>query len=218
MQNPQSVAERFRYLLGDNLKYSAVPPDWNIWAASTIEDDEDSVNCHLNLETEAGDKYIQDPDVTTPGWWREFLRKPKAAIGATIEALFYPVHDRDGSLGSPGKWYRGKIVSQNIEDDSWNVLFEDGDKGTYPYRDFQYNLDVRVLSSPEYKIVFVGNGLHDEGPGQTLSAGRGGLGPWEIWLKTNLSDLLLSIFRASRRNAKLDNNHLREIIACLSFK
>jgi len=213
LQKSQDIAERFRHLLGNNLKYSSKAPDQNIWGG----DGDDSL---LNLETESGDENTEVPDFEMPGWWRGFIRKPKTAIGATIKAFFYPEHDPDGLLGSPGDWYRGKIVSQNIKDDSWNVLFEDGDKGTYPNRDFKYNLDVRVLSSPEYKIVFVGNGQHDEGyqDGQTSLAGRGGPGPWEIWLKTNLSDLLLSIFRASRRNHQHDNHHVREIIACPSFK
>jgi len=205
MQNSKLLKERMRYSLGHNLKYSTQTPDHNIWGG----DGDSSLE---NLETESGDEYTEVLDFDMQGWWRGFIRKPIAAIGATIEALFYPEHDREGSLGSPGDWYRGKIVSKNIEDDSWNVHFEDGDEGTYPNRDFKYNIDVRVLSSSEYKIVFVGNGPspYDEG----TSAGRGGPGPWEIWLKTNLSDLLLSIFRASRRNAYLDNNHLREIISC----
>ena len=208
LQNSKLLKERMRHSLGFNLKYSTETPDHNIWGG----DGDGSLE---NVETESGDEYTEVTDFDMPGWWRGFIRKPIAAIGATIEALFFPEHDCDGSLGSLGDWYRGKIVSQNIEDDSWNVIFEDGDEGTYPNRDFKYNIDVRVLSSSEYKIVFVGTGPspYDEGNGQTL-AGPGGPGPWEIWLKTNLSDLLLSIFRASRRNSQLDNDHLREIISC----
>ena len=208
MQNSQDIRENFRYLLpvGNNLKYSSKTPDQNIWGG-------DGDGSLWNLKTEYG------IDVNSPGWWRGLIRTPTAAIGATIEALFFPAHDPHGSLGSPGQWYRGEIVYESCPDETWEVRFEDDDEEAYPYRDFKYNLDVRVLSSPEYKLVFVGNGPnpHEEGSGQRSSA-AGRPGPWEIWLKTNLSDLLLSIFRASRRNAQLDNNHIREIIACLSFK
>jgi hypothetical protein len=221
LQNSQFVAERFRYLLGNKLKYSTVPPDWNIWGASTNDDcddcdsgEDDAVDCELNLETSEGERYINDPGINIPGWWRAFLRKPKAAIGATIEALFYPEHDRDGALGSPGKWYSGKIVSNNMTDASWDVIFEDGDEMSYPKRDFKYNLDVRVLSSPEFKIVFVGADLGEEEPCKSMWAGSWRPGPWEIWLNTNLSDMLLSIFRSVRRNVQVNETHLLEILAC----
>jgi len=202
--------------LGRTLRYTSQPPDFVFWGASRGESDDEEMEFELKMEPD-GDEYEgpEDPDTHELGWWRGFRRIPLAATGAEIDALFYPEHDPKGIFGSPGVWFRGKIVFRKIEMGQlqWDVEFEDGDKGTYPDEDFRNNYDVRVLSSPNCKIIYVGAGSdpHEEGTGRTgkLSDGPG---PWQIWLRTYLQDLLLSIFRAARRNAEIDQDHLFGIL------
>ena len=212
--------------LGDTLRLSSQPPGLIIYASSRGSDDDEMVQpgppdfIRVFREPD-GDEYEgpDHPDTEEPGWWRGFRLIPVPAIEAEIVELFYPDHDPDGLLGSPGKWYLGKIVSRSIEMGQlqWSVEFEDGE--TQPYTDEQLrnnNNDVRVLSSPNSKFMFVGAGPdpHGEGTGRT---GRTSTcpGPWETWLKTYLTDMLLSIFRADRRKAhtsQVDKDHLRGIL------
>ena len=165
-------------------KYADQPPDVDSWGPSGS----------LDPET----------DNLRPGWWREWGHCPVPSKGARFEAKFFPNGDPDGLNGSPGDWYLGtieKVDDVTAEPRLCHVLFDDGERTTYPFSDFIILNDVRLISSPEERIekvrgiarIYAGKDPREERSGLSM-----GPGPWETWLKTYLPDLLLTIFRVAR--------------------
>jgi hypothetical protein len=184
-------------------KYTEQPPDFQFWGSSGTDSEE------------------PEPDTNMPLWWNDYRRVPMPAIGGRLEALFYPVDDPKGEFGSPGEWFPGTIVGFSADKRTCNVLFDDGERTTFPYSDIEFFNDVRMLSSPEDKIEYMGGRFKlcrmqaprlDPEEGGFGKAGSlrpsTGPGPWETWLKTYLPDLLLTIFRAARLDPAQVNKEL----------
>ena len=96
------VPDWFLFFVQVHRKFTVQPPDHNIWGVSSSASEDDSGEGQESFDL-------------------------RPAVGMRVEGFF-----KYSSQGeeTPGRWYAGKITSQN-EDGSWHVDFEDGDDGDY---------------------------------------------------------------------------------------
>ncbi len=173
--------------------FTEAPPDREVWA-DTIHD----FDAHGKEQPKIG------------SWMLETKGPPsqKLSPGARVKALFeHP---------SGPQYYLGVVQHQN-EDGSWVVLFEDGE--AHNFFEDDPDLDVVLADSdlpkgppvpspvqPEPNKVTGRKRRRPMSPEPNLKqsavviASPSGPGPWETWLETYLPDLLLSSYRAYRRD------------------
>lgn len=134
----------------------------------------------------------------------------KPTLGAQVQANFL--------INGVNELWIGVVVKVDSTG-AITVRFEDEDEQTFTEGD----PDFRVVFSTDYDIVFrharmSSSSTHPCRAPRVLLKSRPEPGPWETWLETYLPDLLLSIFRASRRDPAWPDKRRLEAIENPEFE
>ena len=130
------------------------------------------------------------------GWWMQYKHDPEMAVHAKVEQAFVQSGKKN--------WYAGVVMSQK-EDGTMEIKFDaDGDQQVYSPADIAKEMsqgDLRIVSSPKYKTVPKERRAGKPPRGsESVTAPWPGPGPWAMWLDSHLKDMILSNFRAARRD------------------